>query len=65
MARKVEPEEAFRLIDHRGVKNRPLKLGQNIEGISAEDEMDGKPAEAPTWIRYTIIAVAITLVLVS
>lgn len=61
MARKVEPEEAFRLIDHRGVKNRPLNLGQKIEGISAEDEMDGKPAEAPKWIRYTIIAVAITL----
>ncbi|MFK7911516.1 MAG: hypothetical protein AB8F34_13090 [Akkermansiaceae bacterium] len=59
----MEPEEAFRLIDHRGVKHRALNPGQIKEEIDAEDKMDGAPAEAPKWIRYTIISIATVLAL--
>ncbi len=62
MAGKMEPEEAFRLIDHRGVKNRPINPGQTTEVVDAEDKMDGAPAAAPKWLRFTIICVSVILI---
>ena len=59
MAGKMEPEEAFRLIDPRGVKQRALTPGETVEKDDAEDQLDGSPTEAPKWLRYTIISITV------
>lgn len=57
MAGKMEPEEAFRLIDPRGVKHRPVAPGEEIEEIDVEDQLIGSPQEKPKWLRYTIVSI--------
>jgi|TARA_B110000908_G_C10242553_1_gene446918 hypothetical protein len=59
MAGKMEPEEAFRLIDPRGVKQRALTPGETVEKDDAEDKLDGSPTEPPKWLRYTIISITV------
>ena len=63
MAGKMEPEDAFRLISHQGVKHRPLNPGAIKEEADAEDKLDGSPQERPKWLRYTIISISTVVAL--
>ncbi|MBT8044521.1 MAG: hypothetical protein KJO79_06175 [Verrucomicrobiae bacterium] len=57
----MEPEEAFRLIDPRGIKNRAVATNESPEQVDVEDLMTDKPTDSPKWLRYSIICISVIL----
>lgn len=61
MSGKMEPEQAFRLLNPRGVKHRAVTPGETLDEVDAENKLDGAPVETPKWMRYTIICITAIL----